>query len=125
MTVCQWCGQEIKERRSPDISRRYQAWITWMTRELHGQQTRQWVHAMVLLKAIEIMPPPGGHPWPHTIVQKKIDGVLMDIALPDMITSGKTNRQLMCACEACHMRAAEWGIGPLPEKTEKLEEEIE
>lgn len=115
MKTCAWCGQAIKDKRSGELSRRFQAHCTHMTRELHGQRSRRWVHDMCLLKAVEIAPPQGGEPYPYEIVQQKVDGRVVDVVSP-FPSSEASNKQLLTACEAQHMLAAEWGVGPLPEK---------
>ena len=123
---CPWCDQIIRLTRSKDISRRFNAHVTWMTRELHGQMSRAEVYIRGLLKAVEISPPPGGAPYRYKLVTRALypGGPVADVADP-VPTSDATNKELMTACEALHFLAGEWEIGPLPERTDWIEEEME
>ena len=123
MKKCPYCGQTIRSPRSPEISRRFQAHVTFVTRQLQGQYPREWVYQRALLKAVEIDPPVGGAPYRYTVVE----GVLYPIP-----TSDATNKEMMTACEGLHQLAAELEqqgaeIGVFPERKsglEELEEEI-
>ena len=107
MSRCPWCNRPMEGPRSAEISTRFNGHVTWMTRELHGQYTREQVYWFVLLKACEIEPPAGGDPYPYTIVGDRL--------FPER-TSGRTNKEMMTACEACNVMAVEWELGLLPER---------
>lgn len=123
MKRCPYCGQTIRSPRSPEISRRFQAHVTFVTRQLQGQYTREWVYQRALLEAVAIEPPPGGAPYRYSV----IDGAVYPIP-----TSDATNREMLTACEGLHHLAAELEeqgaeIGVFPERKsglEELEEEI-
>lgn len=87
---------EQKQNRSIEISNHFNAHLTQIWQE--SGSSRLYHKAMVLLTAIEIGAVDGGDEWSYTIVE----GVLM----PDLSTSGKTNKQMMTAVEACHVYAA-------------------
>ena len=108
--VCPTCHQVIHSRRSVEISTRYQGWVTWMTRKLNGQYTRDEVYLLVLLKACELEPPEGGTPYPYVIVRDQ---------LHPKRTTNRTNKEMVTACWACEVMANEWNIGPLPEAGER------
>lgn len=118
MTKCAWCGQPIKSPRSIEISTRFHAHVTYVTRVLQGQRTRDEVYWLALLKAVEIEPPPGGSAYRYSIV----DGIVRPVP-----TSGATNREMMTACLALEHLAFEWDLGPLPEREDlaKIAGEIE
>lgn len=115
MSRCSFCGQVIRTARSVEISRRFHAWVTWMTQKLDGQRSREEVYWLALLKAVEIDPPEGGAPYRYAIVA--------DVVRP-IPTSEATNKEMMTACRAVEYLAFEWNIGPLPERP-ALPEEIE
>jgi hypothetical protein len=118
MKRCPFCDQPIRKPRSPGISDRWNAHVTFIARELHGQRSREEVYQLALLKACEIQPPPGGDPYRYNI----IDGVLRPVP-----TSSATTKEMMTACEALYVLAAEWDLGLLPEREDlsKLMEEME
>ena len=109
---CPLCRQKIRKVRSTDISTHFHAHITQIARET--AQDRDYVYQIVLLLACEIEVDGGSH-YPYTIVN--------DIAYPKR-TSGRTNKQMMTAVEAAHMKAAEWGI-VLNESPERWLEDFE
>lgn len=109
---CPLCRQIIRKQRSPKISTHFHAHITQIARERAFD--RDYVYQVVLLLACEIEVD-GGSPYPYTIVN--------DILYPKR-TSGRTNKQMMTAVEAAHMKAAEWEVG-LNEKPEKWLEDFE
>ena len=65
---------------------------------------------LVLLKACEIEPPAGAVPYPYTIIK--------DTLYPHR-TTNRSNKEMMTACFAAELLAAEWDIGPLPETYEE------
>ena len=109
---CPLCHQKIRKVRSTDISTHFHAHITEMARET--AQDRDYVYQVVLLLACD-MQVDGGSPYPFTIVK--------DMLYPKR-TSNRTNRQMMTAIEAAHMKAAEWGI-TLNESPERWLEDYE
>jgi len=81
--------------RSTAISDRFHGWITYMARE--SGVSRDTLYVMVLKRAIEVVAD-GGNPYPYTIV----DGV----AYPHR-TRDRTNKEMMTACFAAELVAAE------------------
>ena len=90
--------------RSDEINDRFHGWITWMARQTG--EARVTLYVKVLLKAIEIVAE-GGDPYPYAVVN--------GVAYPYR-TRDRTNKQMMTACFACEMVAAEeLDIPELPE----------
>ena len=106
---CETCGQTLLSKRSVEISTRFHGHVSWMTRKLNGQMTRDEVYMRVLLKACELETTEGASPYPYLIVD--------DVLYPKR-TTNRSNKQMMQACWACEAFANEWEIGPLPEITE-------
>jgi hypothetical protein len=111
MKKCPACGQEIRSRRSVEISTRFHGHVTYTWRELNRagvSMSRDEVYLRALLKACEI-PPDFSRAYPYVIV----DGVLHPKR-----TTNRTNDEMITACLGIEYFAAEHGIGPLPEKPE-------
>jgi hypothetical protein len=108
---CETCGQEIRSRRSVEISTRFHGHCTWTWREMNRAGisiTRDEVYLRALLKACEISGDAGQH-YPYVIIN--------DVLYPKR-TTNRTNGEMIIACLGIELFAAEHGIGPLPEKTE-------
>lgn len=108
MRVCPQCGY-VEPVRSGDISGRFHAHVTYVTRALHGQRCREEVYTRALLRACEVEPPEGAAPYPYTIVD--------DVLYPGP-TREATNKEMMTACFAIETLAVEWDVAPLPERYE-------
>jgi hypothetical protein len=120
MAFCPTCKQEIKSKRSVEISDRFHGWVTYIARELAMDRNR--VYYEVLLLAIEIECE-GGKPYPYAIVPRIIVSPITlleeEIDLPEPLRTGnRTNKEMMTACRACEIYAASRGL-TLPEKEEE------
>ncbi len=110
---CDKCGQEIRSRRSVEISTRFHGHVGWIKKELYRagvDKTYDEIYLRALLTACSIpddMLDPGAAPYPYIIV----DGVLHPKR-----TSNRTNREMMTACKGVELLAAEYMLGQLPEK---------
>jgi len=93
-----------------------------MTRALYEQYTRDEVYMLVLLKACEIEPPAGGAAYPYRVIRELVwiqeERVEADVLVP-LRTTNRSNKEMMTACFAAELLAAEWDIGPLPETYEE------
>lgn len=111
------------QKRSTEISSRFHSHVTWITQQLHGQVTRDYVYWMCLLKACEIEPPEGGAPYPYDILPDvaEIAGEKVEIdRLQPKPTSSRNNKEMMTACRGVEYWVFENHpeILPLPERDE-------
>ena len=107
MKHCTLCGQEIRDRRSNDISRHFHSHITQIAQETGIR--REIVYFSVLLLAIEIVVD-GAEPYPYVtfprLLKSPITGTKVLHDLPEPLrTTNRTNKQMMTAVEACHLYA--------------------
>ena len=106
---CESCGQTIKPKRSTDISNRFNARITALTKG--SGYNRAQVYFEVLLMAIDSVAD-GGDPYPYEIIERPVispisrEQVRIPMAEP-LRTSDRTNKEMMTACAATDLWLAE------------------
>lgn len=108
---CEACGQEIRSRRSVEISTRFHGHVTYTWRAMNQAGisiSRDEVYLRALLKACEISSEMS-RPYPYLIINGR---------LYPKRTTNRTNGEMITACMGIELYAAEHGIGPLPEKQE-------
>lgn len=118
MKTCPKCGH-VFPRRSNDISTRFHGWISHIAGDCG--LNRNLVYFDVLTKCIdEEIVADGGSPYPFALIDRvvEVNGVKVEATvLEPAKTSSCTNKQMMSACLATEIYAAERGI-VLPEREE-------
>lgn len=107
--------REVKTSRSVEISTRFNGWLTWLWKKLKEsgvEMVRDEIYIRCLLEACSITAE-------DATSKTEYPYFILDGALRPLRTSGRTNKEMMTACQGIEIWAYKQGIYQMPERVEK------